>query len=355
MMPAKIIINENFKPPRPHLAAPELRSSTQWANSVQSIIPFLDKDGVHQALRILDVATNLAQQAHALKEIVTLSQGQTDTTTSCYQSTAESMLAHVVWQQQTLLAELHQLRYPSAKAFPLGATNTGQDVANVGQDIQTMPYAGLDAPIIREAFPSDDALQGCVQPRANEVRQADASPATGAERFRPGAPRQIQTLSTSLQMLSEEDPACLLIVRRINRMGFKATRILKKHFSQHGPVVRVLLAHSTVRQNADLQGYSRRRPSSLGFVQMALASSVTTILGLGAEQEVDGVVIRVQKFERQNNEELEETLDSADLDQMPRQPTCGSTTSATSVGTTGSSECPSRHTESGSGSNSDEM
>merc|ERR1719336_233669 len=75
------------------------------------------------------------------------------------------------------------------------------------------------------------------------------------------AGRQTHTLSASLQMLANVDPTCLLIVRRINKLGFKASRKLKQHFSTYGAVIRVLVAHSTVKQRGDPTSCTRRRPS----------------------------------------------------------------------------------------------
>lgn len=121
---------------------------------------------------------------------------------------------------------------------------------------------------------------------------------------RSHVPRQARTLSTSLQVLCREDPDCLFVVRRINKLGFKACHFLKRHFAAQGTVIRVLAAHSTVRQNGDAQGPGRRRPSSLGFVQMASAQAVQKILALGTEHTVDGCIIVVQKFERQDDSEL---------------------------------------------------
>lgn len=126
--------------------------------------------------------------------------------------------------------------------------------------------------------------------------------------------RKAQTLSTSLQLLSAEDPDCLFIVRRINKLGFKAARSLKRYFGEFGTVVRVLVAHSTVRQQSgDFVAQARRRPSSLGFLQMSTAEAVKKIVAMGTEQEVDGCWIVVQKFERKDAEEAgqneEETLD----------------------------------------------
>jgi len=131
---------------------------------------------------------------------------------------------------------------------------------------------------------------------------------------RPGVVnRQVQTLSSSLQALCHEDPDCLFIVRRINKLGFKACRTLKHHFASQGhAVVRVLVAHSTVRQHGDAQGHARRRPSSLGFVQMASAGAVRKLLALGPEHVVDGHIITVQQFERKQDEELfDEEVDNA--------------------------------------------
>merc|ERR1719329_32056 len=126
-------------------------------------------------------------------------------------------------------------------------------------------------------------------------------------------PRQARTLSTSLQVLCHEDPDCLFVVRRINKLGFHACRSLKQHFAAQGQVVRVLSAHSTVRQHGDAPGPGRRRPSSLGFVQMATAKGVQKVLALGTQHIVDGCAIIVQKFERQHDAELLEKAASFDF------------------------------------------
>merc|ERR1719468_982689 len=131
-------------------------------------------------------------------------------------------------------------------------------------------------------------------------RAGDAIKAQPWPQHSPSVPagRQTHTLSASLQMLAAVDPACLLIVRRINKLGFKASRKLKQHFSTYGVVTRVLVAHSTVKQQGEPASRARRRPSSLGFVHMALPSAVVDILTLGENQDIAGSVIRVQRFER---------------------------------------------------------
>jgi len=140
------------------------------------------------------------------------------------------------------------------------------------------------------------------QQQQRQQRQPGPGPVGEAKNAQhvPSVPagRQTHTLSASLQILASVDPACLLIVRRINKLGFKAPRKLKQHFSTYGAVVRVLVAHSTVKQQGDPASRTRRRPSSLGFVHMALPSAIAEILKRGENQDIAGSVIRVQGFER---------------------------------------------------------
>jgi hypothetical protein len=128
--------------------------------------------------------------------------------------------------------------------------------------------------------------------------------------------RAPQTLSTSLRKLEDVDPACVVIVRRINKLGFKATRALKHHFSAYGQVVQVLLAHSTAKQFSDQQFVTKRRPTNLGYIQMASAEMVMKILADGEERDVEGVQIAVQRFQRPSEVEEEQEWaheDSVDL------------------------------------------
>jgi hypothetical protein len=130
--------------------------------------------------------------------------------------------------------------------------------------------------------------------RKSSVRSPQKEAPAGHASTRRRAP---QTLSTSLRILEEEDADCLLIVRRISKLGFKATRSLKQHFSSYGPVVKVLLAHSSARQYNDQQMHVKRRPSNLGFVQMATREATKLILAHGPLHDIEGVEVSVQRFE----------------------------------------------------------
>ena len=70
----------------------------------------------------------------------------------------------------------------------------------------------------------DDPASGFTRPEewdepAEPAEFHESGPKKGKRKKRA---QQAQTLSSSLQMLSQENPDCLFIVRRINKLGFKA-------------------------------------------------------------------------------------------------------------------------------------
>jgi len=109
------------------------------------------------------------------------------------------------------------------------------------------------------------------------------------------------TLQTHLKALGNEDPACIFIVRKVNRLGFRSVDILTKFFSQHDTVVKVLVAHSKVKRNQGGNAELYLRPGSLGFVLMKSPEAVQRILATGPTITVQGTPIRVQPFSRLNS------------------------------------------------------
>jgi hypothetical protein len=366
----------------------------------------LDAQGLQQALQILDCAIGNVQQAKALEGIISNAQQQQGVASPSpampHLFAVEFMRMQVNDQQQQLIRRLHELRASAAAngaaAKPqtwgaCGATPATVSAALAGMELGGRGGLAAGAPTDSQLAACRDALAANLarymntqggQPRGcnttNAVTEANlARPAAPFERQfsaeahsdvgeKPAkrmsgqarAPQQsrsfgggggdgkVQTLSTSLQLLSSEDPDCLFIVRRINKLGFKAARKLKQHFSTYGSVVRVLVAHSTVRQHGDPQSHARRRPSSLGFVHMVSADAVRQVLAGGLEQEVDGSLIRVQRFERQHasmegfeeGEDDDHERDQASttwaVDKWSRQQSAVSTFSAVSFATTAS-------------------
>jgi len=352
MLPAKIPMGEMLKQ---HAAAatakvgadsdpsyaPQCHSQGEWVNAVMSVAPLLDPQGLQKALGILDCAISNIHQMKALDNVIASAceSDQSDTA-------AEVLRSQVLEQQQMLLHQLHclgadhvppgweaPLFIPASQRRSLAASGSGFAACDgMGpfpghspmrpllerRDIDLPPCEGRRLDV--QADPAWFAAAGgghrvgfVAGLGGGASRQSSAKEVLKSLGERPrGQGREVQTLSSSLQVLANEDPDCLFIVRRINKLGFKACRKLKQHFSTYGPVIKVLVAHSTVRQTGDPQCSARRRPSSLGFVHMANAAAVQQVLDCGAEQEVDGSMIRVQRFERHQSEDFCEEFEAED-------------------------------------------
>jgi hypothetical protein len=290
-------------------------SSSQWATTVSGMAPFLDAEGLRRALTILDTAIYNVQRAKALENFSDQTSagamnGQDAALHFQNAAMCGMMQAQVQQQQQALYHELLQLPYMSANG-PCATTNAALVTPS------TSPPATQAASPLAPPMPAAPPGSLTVTPPTSESGGGNAN----------GRRRTPQTLSTSLQILEEEDPECLLIVRRISKLGFKATRALKKHFSAYGSVGKVLLAHSTARQYCDQQFHVKRRPSNLGFVQMSSAEAVQKVLALGSSQEIEGVTVCVQKFEKHGTsegaEEHGEAQDEGESDIPPKRLSLG--------------------------------
>lgn len=115
----------------------------------------------------------------------------------------------------------------------------------------------------------------------------------------PGA--EEETLRSHLRDLQTVDSSRIVLVRKINRLGFDSPKMLEDHYKNYGCVERVLVAHSHVK--SPYRRYVKRlRPSGLGFVVMSSIAEVDAILKDGIEQSVAGALIKVQRFERRGDE-----------------------------------------------------
>merc|ERR1719198_2610932 len=52
------------------------------------------------------------------------------------------------------------------------------------------------------------------------------------------------SLRQDLELLRQRQPECVIIVRKIKKLGFESPQILDDHFSQYGEVKELLVAHS---------------------------------------------------------------------------------------------------------------
>ena len=98
------------------------------------------------------------------------------------------------------------------------------------------------------------------------------------------------SLNTILSLLKHVDPADVLMVRRVNRLGFNGKSLVKKHFEQFGKVLRVfMLPLRSRKKNVTL-------PSKTGFVVMANAKCCEVILMCEDHTILPGIAVSVGPF-----------------------------------------------------------
>jgi len=104
------------------------------------------------------------------------------------------------------------------------------------------------------------------------------------------------TLRDNLLQLSSFDPECVILVRKINRLGLNSPQLLEIYFSRFGPVERVLISHSIDKPN-EKRRHPRWRPAGLGFIAMRNAQDAAAAIGHASEHIVLGVHIVVAPYE----------------------------------------------------------
>merc|ERR1719482_2389120 len=91
------------------------------------------------------------------------------------------------------------------------------------------------------------------------------------------------SLRQDLELLRQRQPECVIIVRKIKKLGFESPQILDQYFSQYGEVKELLVAHSHVKPTAKRPN-GRVRPAALGFVVMADKEAVQRAFKAGIDQ-----------------------------------------------------------------------
>jgi hypothetical protein len=117
-----------------------------------------------------------------------------------------------------------------------------------------------------------------------------------------------ETLRMHLQSLQDEDSKNVLILRKINKLGFDSPDLLETYFSEFGDVKRVLVAHSRVKPS-NRRSRSRVRPAGLGFVVMASRADIDAVLCMGEQHSVLGVPIQVQSYEQRGKQDFTNLLE----------------------------------------------
>jgi len=113
------------------------------------------------------------------------------------------------------------------------------------------------------------------------------------------------SLRQDLELLRERQPECVIIVRKIKKLGFESPQILDDHFSQFGEVKELLVAHSHVKPTSKRPN-GRVRPAALGFVVMATPEATENAFKAGTDQMIAGVSIELAPFESFDSHYAEE-------------------------------------------------
>lgn len=251
---------------------------------------------------------------------------------NAFAETAETDSGHTQFHSDTARQILSQMFRVNMEQYELWQTLAHQMQRHKPQQMQqrqqqrfgSCPHGGANFPSAPRCGP-----KACLPDAAQQHTEAAGQPRLTKDL----AP----TLSASLQAIEGVDPRCLFIVRRINKLGFSAAKLLKAHFAVYGEVRDVLLAHSTHRRHAGEAGTRlRSRPSSLGFVHMSSLEEAQAILSVGQQQKIGVATILVQPFERKHMPVQGCGKDDA-FEDILWQRSCSNSTDASAVSTCASS------------------
>lgn len=213
-------------------------------------------------------------------------------------------------------------------ASPPCAQNDIAESAAPASHLQRAPAALDPARVRGSRTPSPDcsyqAVRGCallpprllLAPPPSEVPakeviddrrcRAEGNCQAGVRKARRRA--RVRTLQTATQLrrLDDQDPECVITVRRIAPLGFAAEGLLRAHFEEiaGSRVEEILLSGCEAPQKNETAVTAHRvRPSGYCFVRMREPEAVETILRQGVMQTVNGVEIQIQRFRARGQEE----------------------------------------------------
>eukprot|EP00448_Togula_jolla_P007625 CAMPEP_0170612864 /NCGR_PEP_ID=MMETSP0224-20130122/23956_1 /TAXON_ID=285029 /ORGANISM="Togula jolla, Strain CCCM 725" /LENGTH=311 /DNA_ID=CAMNT_0010938407 /DNA_START=90 /DNA_END=1025 /DNA_ORIENTATION=- len=166
---------------------------------------------------------------------------------------------------------------------------------------------------------SDDARAACLQHLAacswaKGPRPCSAVPMEWSRAMASGAnlgrsALKTGTMKSQLQVLQHEDDEAIFITRRINRLGFGSSELLRAYFGAYGTVKRIHVSHS----RAKCGQRQRVRAGALGFVVMASREARARIIADGPEHLVTGVSVLVEEF--QNRRSLSASVNEGSVDE----------------------------------------
>jgi hypothetical protein len=133
-------------------------------------------------------------------------------------------------------------------------------------------------------------------------------------------------IATQLNELQSDNPDKLLVVKKINRLGFGSAEILKTHFEKFGPVEKVRLSNAHTKEPGASQRV-RLRPSGIAFVLFKSTEAAAQVLAEGDTQLIHGLKVYVRGFERRRMDDGSPMMDEVaetDSTGTPSTRTCSS-------------------------------
>jgi hypothetical protein len=110
---------------------------------------------------------------------------------------------------------------------------------------------------------------------------------------RPANPEE--GLKAHLRHLTCENEDCIIMVRKISKLGLESASLLEVFFSRYGAVKRILVSH--VHEKVKGTDRVKIRPAGIAFVVLESADAVAAAYAAGTEQKVLGVTINIGPFE----------------------------------------------------------
>jgi hypothetical protein len=135
--------------------------------------------------------------------------------------------------------------------------------------------------------------------QSSKLERSEQQPPKDAKALLEGGTAAAEgTLRLHLREIQNKDPDLVIIVRKINLLGFNSPVILQNYFEQFCPVERVHVAHCHVKcQHSEKK---RLRPGRLGFVVLTNKNDARSVLAKGNVQQINGSPIHVTAFQQQD-------------------------------------------------------
>jgi len=159
--------------------------------------------------------------------------------------------------------------------------------ALIGSPCETL---GQEANPLEESVPPSTTWDGWSQADLAAVPEFVPQSDVSSKLIGSGSLRQ------DLELLRQRPADCVIIVRKIKKLGFESPQILDEHFSKYGEVKELLVAHSHVKPTAKRPN-GRVRPAALGFVVMATEEGAKKAFNAGTDQMLCGVSVELAPFE----------------------------------------------------------